>query len=170
MADEQRFSLSMTYRNIKDNKITIIIFIGVFLTLGLYITYPLLMFAAGERVTQDLGFLMGRVQNDSHNSALKEMSSLFNNSAVTFNFTSVITPPQCEEENVFGLGENVFLSICKSTLNNINNVIIDIRKFTGTLKTGIKPTIVGINLTLKQWYVLSNNINAIDDTVIDLSQ
>ena len=51
---------------------------------------------------------MGRVQNDSHNSAFKEMSRLFNNSTVTFNFTSVIAPSQCEEENVFGLGEDVF--------------------------------------------------------------
>ena len=112
---------------------------------------------------------MGRIQNNSQNSEYGEKSQPFDNSTFTFNFTSIVTPPQCKEENVIGLGEYVYISVRKSTINNVHGVIIDIRKFTRTVKTGIKPTIVGINLTLDQWNILSNNINAIDNIVIDLS-
>ena len=168
MAEEQRFSLSMSYKNIKDNKITIIIFVGVFLTVGLYVTFPVLMLTAAENVTDDLGFLMGRIQNNSQKSEYGGKSDPFDNSTFTFNFTSIITPPQCKEDNVIGLGENVFLSICKTTLINTNfanDIVIDIRKFTGGIKTGIKPTIKGINLSINQWNVIKKNFNIINNII-----
>ena len=86
------------------------------------------------------------------------------------NFTSVLTPSPCLEENIFELGENVFLSVC-SVSDNINNrsmVIIDKRKFTGTVKSGLKLSIVGINLNLHQWTVLKDSTTIIDDIAIDL--
>ena len=140
----------------------------MFLTVGLYVAFFVLMLIAAENVTDDLGFLMGRIQHNCQNSEYGGKSEPFDNSTVNFNFTSITTPPQCMEENFTGLGDNVYISVCKSTINNVHGIVLDIRKFTGTVKTGIKPTIVGINLTLDQWNVSSKN--AIDNIVTDLSR
>ena len=167
MAEEQRFSFSMTFKNIKDNKMTIMIIIGVFLILGLYVAYPVLMFAAGERVSQDLGFIMGRIQHNTSLSKSNESTAfLIKEIPLSFNFTVDVTPEPCMEDNVLTLGENVIFSVCK---DKFDNIIFDIRKFTGTVKTGINPSIVGINLSMIQWNILKQSVNIIDKMANDLS-
>ena len=145
------------------------IFLTIFVVVGVYIAYPFLMLVATEKYTDDLGFIMGRIQSDSHNfTDFHEGGTLSDKSSVTFNFTSIVTPQPCLEDNVVGLGENVFLSICKTTLINTNfpnDIVIDIRKFTGGIKTGIKPTIIGINLSMNQWNVIKKNFRIINNII-----
>ena len=141
--------------------------VGVFLILGLYVTYPVIMFTASGRVSEDLGFIMGRIQ---HNSSLSESNEsntfLIKEIPLSFNFTPDVTPEPCMEDNVLTLGENVIFSVCK---DKYGDIIFDIRKFTGTVKTGINPSVVGINLNMIQWNILKQSVNIIDKMANDLS-
>ena len=166
MAEERRFSLSMALKNLKGNKITILALVGTLVMLSLYVTNPILMFSASSHVTDDLEIFMNLLQNNTFE-APKKLSKDF---PVRFDFTSSILPQKCLENNTLGLGANVFLCICSNNNNNNNknnasNVIIDIRKFTGNIKTGIKPTIVGINLNVEQWNVIKSSTTIIDEIV-----
>ena len=176
MAEEGRLSLStMLYKNIKDNKGTLMSLMGFLVLVGLYVTNPALIFSASSHIEDDLGIFQSLLQNIENNT-FELPPKLPNVLPVRFNFTSIILPKQCYEKNVIGLGKNVFLSICSSNNtnnnNNINddsNVIIDIRKFTGDNRMGIKPTIVGINLNIAQWNVIKSSATIIDEIVIGLS-
>ncbi len=57
MADTRRFNLSMSTQNIKENKLTIIIFIAAFITVGLYFASPVLMLSASTKLSEDINAL-----------------------------------------------------------------------------------------------------------------
>jgi hypothetical protein len=169
MAEERRFSLSMTFKNIKDNKITVMFVLGLVVTVGLYVVYPVFMINAATKITDDVGLILGRNISGSFTEPPDTHTTDINDLPVKFNFTSVHTPQPCLEENVLRLGENVYLSICNIKNNNDGNVIVDIRKFTGNVKTGLNPTLVGINPNIHQWNVIKSSATIIDNIVIDLS-
>ena len=167
MAEERRFALALSCQNIKDNKITVVFILGLLLTSLLYVIYPTLTLTIAKQLNNDLGIFMNSIQNDTFEpigfSPLRSPG-----------FGSELVTQTCSEKNIFlSLGENVFLSVCNIINNTIetnsSNIIIDVRKFLGTVKTDLKPTLVGINLSLDQWNVLKENANAIDNIVIDIS-
>ena len=168
MAEEGRLSRTMLYKNIKDNKVTLMSLMGFLVLVGLYVTNPALIFSASSHIEDDLGIFQSLLQNIKNNT-FEPPTKLPNTLPVRFNFTSIILPQKCYEKNVIGLGKNVFLSICGSNNNDDTNVIIDIRKFTGDNRRGIKPTIVGINLNIEQWNVIKSSATIIDEIVIGLS-
>lgn len=75
---------------------------------------------------------------------------------VKFGFTPVHS--HCLEKYMVPLGENIFVSVC----NPENEIVIDIRYFTGSSSEGIYPTIKGIPLTLDQW----QNLVSYADTIL----
>ena len=173
MAEERRFPLALSYQNIKDHKITIMCTFGLLVTSCLYVIYPTLTLTIANQVTNDLGMLMNSFQNETVDPAQlpTRFSALHSGGfGVKYNFTADIVPQQCLEENVLSLGENAFLSVCSiNNSNNLSEIIIDIRKFTGNLKNGIKPTKIGINLKLNQWSVIKERATIIDGIAFDLS-
>ena len=155
MADEQRFSLSMTYKNIKDNKITVVLFIGVFITMTVYMLYPVLMLAASTTSGKEYnpGFMEPFVNYNSTTETLGRY--------ITFDSNN--TEP-CYEDHVLNLGENIFAGVCVYQ----DELVIYIRKYTGHIKSGIRPTIVGINLNVNQWNVLKRSTYIIDGYMNDI--
>ena len=75
---------------------------------------------------------------------------------VKFGFTPVHS--YCLEKYMVPLGNDIFVSVC----NPENEIVIDIRYFTGSSSEGIYPTIRGIPLTLDQL----NNLVLHADTIL----
>lgn len=75
---------------------------------------------------------------------------------VKFGFTPVHS--HCLEKYMVPLGNDIFVSVC----NPEDEIVVDIRYFTGSSSEGIYPTIKGIPLTLDQW----QNLVSYADTIL----
>ena len=85
---------------------------------------------------------------------------------IAFDFNVSITPEPCFEDHVLNLGENIFAGVCRYQ----DKLVIYIRKFTGNIKSGIRPTIVGINLNVNQWNVLKRSTDIIEGYMNDIQR
>lgn len=166
MEREQRFNLAISLQNLKQNKLFIVLVLGVFSLIGLYLGYPLLVVKNTPTLKNgDYNFL-NELFNPPLNVSKETLIDLQSpaKETVKWGFDSV-TPAACTEDHVVGLGVGIYTSVC----NYKGNIVIDIRKYTGNSKVGITPTIVGIGLNLEQWEVLVSIISIINQYVNDLS-
>ncbi len=177
MAQEQSFSLAISLKNLKENKPFIVLLLFIIILTGLYLGYPLSVLKTSSHVLSDYGVLSELYSSplnitrkhdnltSTHGIAMGMRSSgPSKGMPVKFGFNSV-NPSSCSEDNVFALGNWIYLSVCKYK----TNIVIDIRKFKGNEKIGITPTIVGIGLNINQWNMILEYTNIINQKVYDLS-
>ena len=166
-SQEQRFSLAISLKNLKENKTFIVLVLGVLSLLGLYLGYPLMIKEGSGSDIPNFSFLNELFQpslNISHvNKGALTDSQSQNDDKIKWGFAS--TSSACAEDHIVSLSSGVYLSVC----NYKGNIIVDIRKFMGNEKIGITPTIVGIGLNINQWYAVTSHINIIKQYINDLS-
>jgi hypothetical protein len=167
MDGEQRFSFAITAQNLKQNKHFIVLALVVLSLTGLYLGLPLAVIE--KTVSSNLQGLIDlhkypvNITNVTKED-FPETSFVKSTGPVKWGFDSV-TPTTCSEDRVIILGEGVYLSVCFYK----GNIIIDIRKFTGSSKVGLKPTLVGIGLNKAQWNDLTAYVSLINEYINDLS-
>ena len=163
MDQEQRFGLAISLKNLKQNKSFIFILLGIIT--GLYLGYPLSTFKASSKLLkEEYEFLSSLYTSPLNVSSPADVALPSKGMIVKWGFDSAI-PPACKEENVFDLGDGVFISVC----NYKGRIMIDIRKFTGNYKICITPTIKGIGLNVNQWNIIKKYTSIIDQALHDLS-
>ncbi len=166
MEREQRFNLAISLQNLKQNKYFVVLVITILSLLGFYLGYPLILVQKTSSIADtNLSFLTDLLEPPIFNVSQTDLLSRpTGHEPVKWGFDS-LTPTTCTEDHVVNLGSGTYLSVC----NYEGNIVIDIRKFTGNPKLGIKPTIVGIGLHLNQWKVLTEHISIINVYVNNLS-
>ena len=164
---EQRFNLAISLQNLKENKLFIVLVLGILSFAGLYLGYPLFIIKETTLADSRASFSF---LNDLFRPPLNVTSAALTDSRgqdeykIKWGFDSK-TPSACTEDHVVNLGYGVYLSVCRYK----GNTIIDIRKFTGDVKIGITPTIVGIGLNVNQWYEVISHLSIIKQYINDLS-